>query len=69
MNWFGNLPAGTEGFEYHLLAIGLGAIVAVKGSGALSIDRLVATHLAGGRAALATSARPLPAAASERAAA
>lgn len=39
MNWFGSLPAGTEGFEYHLLAIGLGAVVAVNGSGAFSIDR------------------------------
>ena len=41
MNWLGNLPAGTEGFEYHLLALALSAIVAVKGSGALSIDRLI----------------------------
>lgn len=41
MNWFGALPAGAEGFEYHLLAIGLGAVVAVNGSGALSIDRLL----------------------------
>lgn len=41
MNWFGTLAAGTEGFEYHLLAIGLGAVVAVNGSGALSIDRLL----------------------------
>ena len=39
MNWFGALPAGSEGFEYHLLAIGLGAVVAVNGSGAFSIDR------------------------------
>jgi putative oxidoreductase len=41
MNWFGTLPAGSEGFEYHLLAIGLGAVVAVNGSGALSVDRLL----------------------------
>lgn len=46
MNWFGGLPAGTEGFEYHLLAIGLGTVVAVNGSGALSIDRLLATRVA-----------------------
>ena len=39
MNWFGALPAGTEGFEYHLLAIGLGAVVILNGSGALSVDR------------------------------
>ena len=40
MNWFGTLPAGVEGFEYHLLA--LSAIVAVKGSGALSLDAWLA---------------------------
>ena len=39
MNWFGALPAGAEGFEYHLLVIALGAIVLVKGSGALSLER------------------------------
>jgi putative oxidoreductase len=39
MNWFGGLPAGSEGFEYHLLVMALSAVVAIKGSGALSIDR------------------------------
>ena len=39
MNWFGALPAGVEGFEYHLLAIGLAAVVTLNGSGALSLDR------------------------------
>jgi putative oxidoreductase len=39
MNWFGRLPAGQEGFEYHLLVIALCAVVVVKGSGALSLDR------------------------------
>ena len=39
MNWFGSLPSGTEGFEYHLLAIGLAAAVVFYGSGALSIDQ------------------------------
>jgi putative oxidoreductase len=38
MNWFGTLPAGTEGFEYHLLALTLAAVVAIEGSGALSVD-------------------------------
>lgn len=37
MNWTGRQPG--EGFEYHLLAIGLGLIVLLKGSGAFSIDR------------------------------
>ena len=39
MNWFGRLPSGHEGFEYHLLVIALCAVVTVKGSGALSLDR------------------------------
>ena len=38
MNWFGALPAGGEGFEYHLLVIALAAVVLIKGSGALSVD-------------------------------
>jgi len=39
MNWFGRLPAGQEGFEYHLLVIALCGVIVVKGSGALSLDR------------------------------
>ena len=39
MNWFGTLPAGAEGFEYHLLALVIAIAVAVRGSGALSLDR------------------------------
>lgn len=42
MNWFGALPAGSEGFEYHLLVIALAAVVIVDGSGALSLDRRLA---------------------------
>ena len=41
MNWVGALPAGSEGFEYHLLVIALAAIVALGGSGAWSLDRLL----------------------------
>lgn len=37
MNWAGNQKG--EGFEYHLLAIGMALAVMVKGSGRLSIDR------------------------------
>jgi putative oxidoreductase len=37
MNWTGQ-QAG-EGFEFHLLAIGLALVVLVRGSGALSLDR------------------------------
>lgn len=42
MNWFGALPAGAEGFEYHLLALTLAVVVGLKGSGALSLDRRLA---------------------------
>jgi len=37
LNWFGN-QQGDE-IEYHLLAIALGLIVVVQGSGAFSLDR------------------------------
>ncbi|PST82085.1 hypothetical protein C7T94_14860 [Pedobacter yulinensis] len=39
MNWFGNQKG--EGFEYHLLVIGLALIVLLKGAGSLSADRLI----------------------------
>ncbi len=37
MNWFGN--KASEGFEYHILAIGLGLVVLIKGGGKWSVDR------------------------------
>lgn len=37
MNWFGNQQG--EGFEYHLLAIGLALIVILKGGGRWSVDK------------------------------
>ena len=37
MNWAGSQKG--EGFEYHLLAIGLAVALLIKGGGALSIDR------------------------------
>lgn len=40
MNWFGAQTG--EGFEYHLLALGLAAIVLVHGGGRGSVDRLLA---------------------------
>jgi putative oxidoreductase len=58
MNWFGSLPAGHEGFEYHILALALAGTVALEGSGAWSLDRLLSAGAAAGaepprRAALA----------------
>ena len=40
MYWYGNQQG--EGFEYHLLAIGICMALLIKGSGALSIDRMLA---------------------------
>lgn len=39
MNWFGTMQPGSEGFEYHVLAIALAAVLVIKGSGAASLDR------------------------------
>ena len=45
MNWFGSLPAGAEGFEYHLLVVALAAVVVIAGGGARSVDRRLAAAL------------------------
>jgi putative oxidoreductase len=52
MNWFGNQKG--EGFEYHLLAIGLALIVILQGGGKASVDALIARRLSGSRAASGT---------------
>ncbi|HYE24960.1 MAG TPA: DoxX family protein [Clostridia bacterium] len=39
MNWYGDKRG--EGFEYHLLALALCAVVLIMGSGAASVDRLL----------------------------
>jgi putative oxidoreductase len=39
MNWAGNQKG--EGFEYHLLAIGIALAVMIRGGGALSLDRKI----------------------------
>jgi len=44
MNWTGQQKG--EGFEYHLLAIGLALIVIICGAGRWSVDRLVSLRLA-----------------------
>jgi len=49
MNWFGKLPAGTEGYEYHLVVAALAAVVAIKGSGALSLDRALSGERVGAK--------------------
>jgi putative oxidoreductase len=39
MNWFGTQKG--EGYEYHLLALGLAFLVMINGSGMFSIDRFL----------------------------
>lgn len=39
MNWFGTQSG--EGYEYHLLVIGLCALPVIEGSGSISLDRLL----------------------------
>jgi putative oxidoreductase len=43
MNWTGNQKG--EGFEYHLLAIAIGLLILFKGSGAMSVDRILTEDL------------------------
>jgi putative oxidoreductase len=40
MNWFGNQKG--EGFEYHILAVGLALIVLIYGGGKASVDAAIA---------------------------
>ncbi len=44
MNWGGNLKG--EGYEYHLLAMAMAAVLILLGGGAWSLDGWVAAHLA-----------------------
>jgi putative oxidoreductase len=46
MNWFGQQKG--EGFEFHLLAIGLAVAVLVRGAGSFSIDGLLSKSMARG---------------------
>lgn len=43
MNWFGK-QAG-EGYEYHLLVIGIGLALLITGAGKWSVDRLIAARV------------------------
>lgn len=43
MNWNGGQKG--EGFEYHLLAAAIAAVLAIRGAGALSVDRLLAGRI------------------------
>jgi len=42
MNWYGNQQG--EGFEYHILAIGLAVALVLSGGGVWSLDAVIAGH-------------------------
>jgi putative oxidoreductase len=42
MNWYGNRQG--EGFEYHVLAIGLAVALVLNGAGMWSVDAMIAGH-------------------------
>ena len=44
MNWFGNQKG--EGFEFHLLALGISITLMIVGAGAWSLDGALAIHRA-----------------------
>lgn len=39
MNWFGTQQG--EGFEYHILAVGIATALIIKGAGSFSIDKMI----------------------------
>ena len=44
MNWVGQQQG--EGYEYHLLVIGIAAALLITGGGRWSVDRVVAERIA-----------------------
>jgi len=52
MNWFGSQKG--EGFEYHLLAIGLALVVLIHGAGKASLDAMITNKIFAGKAAATT---------------
>jgi putative oxidoreductase len=41
MNWAGQMPAGKEGYEFHILALALAFAVMARGAGPISLDRIL----------------------------
>ncbi len=41
MNWTGTQKG--EGFEYHLLVLAIATFLMIRGAGAFSVDRMIAT--------------------------
>lgn len=57
MNWYGNQKG--EGFEYHLLAIGIAVVIMIKGGGRFSLDRAV-TRKVGSESEVGVSEERVP---------
>jgi putative oxidoreductase len=53
MNWAGTQKG--EGFEYHLLVLAMTAFLMIRGAGAFSIDRAIATAATAAQSRLARS--------------
>ncbi|MEL7119749.1 MAG: DoxX family protein [Bacteroidota bacterium] len=45
MNWNGQMEAGQEGFEYHLLVLAICGTLTILGGGKLSTDQLIGKKL------------------------
>jgi putative oxidoreductase len=43
MNWFGNQQG--EGYEYHLLILGMAAALTISGAGKLALDKYLLQKL------------------------
>ncbi len=41
MNWFGQMEAGQEGYEYHILVLSMCGALVVLGGGRFSIDSFI----------------------------
>lgn len=41
MNWFSKLPSGEEGYEFHLLVLGICIVLFFEGGGKWSVDSLI----------------------------
>jgi putative oxidoreductase len=54
MNWSGQQPG--EGFEFHLLAMGIAAALVIRGGGFASLDRRLARRQRSAAAGVASSA-------------
>jgi len=45
MNWHGALPFGTEGYEFHTLALGMALGIMFLGAGTFSVDYALTRYL------------------------